>query len=191
MADYMMNVAFEPQWPGSKWVVLKREQPNFGFSFFGDGKLDYDRRAGGFAYFATWAPKHFGEPGKLPASFYVHGFTDRDGDRFDGNTTYRIRFSADTPTRDFWSVIAYEVGTNAFIHTPEDRVGISSYDKESLVANEDGSIDVYIGPRAPERFEPNWIPTGGKDFWLIVRFYGPDKAVFDGTWALDDPVRAA
>jgi hypothetical protein len=186
MSDYMTNVAFEPQWPDSKWVVLHHDD-NFGFSFHGDGELDYDRRAGGFTYFATWAPKHFGEPGKLPASSYVHGFTDADGDRFDGNSTYRVRFPADTPTREFWSVIAYEVGTNAFIPTPQDLVGVSSYDKDHLVVNDDGSIEVYIGPSAPEGLEPNWIPTGGRDFWLIVRFYGPERAIFDGTWTLPDP----
>ena len=24
----------------------------------------------------------------------------------------------------------------------------------------------------------NWIPTAGKDFWLMARFYGPDKVPF-------------
>ena len=37
--------------------------------------------------------------------------------------------------------------------------------------------------------EANWIPTAGKDFWLIVRFYGPDKPLFDGTWTLADVER--
>jgi hypothetical protein len=185
MADYMVNVAFEPQWPGSKWLKLKLDR-TYGFSFYGDGKLGYDRRAGGFTYFATWAPKHFGEPGKLPASYYVQSLADHEGGRFDGNGTYRVRFPADTPTRDFWAVIVYAVGTNAFIPTPEDRVGISSYDREALVVNDDGAVDLYVGPQAPEGFEPNWIPTGGKDFWLMVRFYGPEQAVFDGTWALAD-----
>ena len=27
----------------------------------------------------------------------------------------------------------------------------------------------------------NWIPTAGKDFWLIAGFYGPDKALFGKT----------
>ena len=186
MSDYMLNDAFEPHWPGSSWVANKPAD-NFGFSFYGDAKLDYDRRAGGFTYWATWAPKHFGEPGKLPASYYIFSFADHHGDRLDGNSSYRVRFPADTPTREFWSVIAYELGTNAFIPTPQDRVGVSSYDKDRLVVNDDGSIDVYIGPSAPEGLEPNWIPTGGKDFWLIVRFYGPEQAIFDGTWTLPDP----
>jgi hypothetical protein len=133
----------------------------------------------------------FGEPGKLPASYYVQSFADHQGGRFDGKSSYRVRFPADTPTHDFWSLIAYQVGTNAFIPTPEDRVGVSSYDRDSLVVNDDGSVDVYIGPQAPEGFETNWIPTGGHDFWLMARFYGPEKAIFDGSWTLGDPEKAA
>jgi hypothetical protein len=189
MHDYMVNVAFEPQWSGSAWTRLKHAN-NFGFSFHGDGKLDYDRRAGGFACFATWAPKHLGEPGKLPASYYVHGLVDADGDPFDGQRRYRVRFPADTPTRDFWSLIAYGTATNAFIPTPQDKVGVSSYDADTLVTNDDGSIDVYIGPDPPDGLEPNWIPTDGENFWLIARFYGPEQAIFDGTWTLDDPIKA-
>jgi hypothetical protein len=83
-------------------------------------------------------------------------------------------------------VIAYEVGTNAFIHNPDDKVGVSSYDKERLTVNEDGSVDVCIGPEAPAGMEANWIPTAGRDFWLVFRFYGPQKQVFDGSWRLND-----
>jgi hypothetical protein len=31
----------------------------------------------------------------------------------------------------------------------------------------------------------NWIPTG-EDFFLLFRFYGPEKPIFDKTWILDD-----
>ncbi len=96
--------------------------------------------------------------------------------------------SPPAPARDFWSVVAYEVGTNAFIHKPDDRVAVSSYDKASLTVNEDGSVDVYIGPAAPDGLANNWIPTAGKDFWLIMRFYGPDMPLFDGSWSIG-PVR--
>jgi len=93
---------------------------------------------------------------------------------------------ADTPARDFWSLIAYEVGTNAFIHNPANRVGVSSYDKDTLRLNEDGSVDVVIGPEAPAGMEANWIPTAGRDFWLVFRFYGPQQQLFDGSWSLND-----
>jgi hypothetical protein len=78
------------------------------------------------------------------------------------------------------------VGTNAFIHNPENRVGVSSYDKDKIKTNDDGSVDVYVGPQAPTGFEGNWIPTAGKDFWLVARFYGPEKALFDKSWQMPD-----
>jgi hypothetical protein len=32
----------------------------------------------------------------------------------------------------------------------------------------------------------NWIPTAGKDFWLIARFYGPDKVRLEKAWMMPD-----
>ena len=53
-------------------------------------------------------------------------------------------------------------------------------------SNADGAVDVYIGPAAPKGLEANWIPTAGKDFWLIARFYGPQQPLFDKTWVMPD-----
>ena len=36
--------------------------------------------------------------------------------------------------------------------------------------------------------ESNWILTG-EDFFLILRLYGPEKALFDKTWKLGDVER--
>ncbi len=88
------------------------------------------------------------------------------------------------PARDFWSIIAYENTTNAFIHNPQNRVGVSSYDKKKLIVNKDGSVEVYIGPAAPKGMANNWIPTAGKDFWLMARFYGPQPALFEKKWTM-------
>jgi hypothetical protein len=52
--------------------------------------------------------------------------------------------------------------------------------------NGDGSVDVYIGPQAPRGLESNWIPTAGKDFWLVARDYGPQKQLFDKTRVMPD-----
>jgi len=62
--DYFVNQFFDPYWPDRQWPTLRFDHL-YGFSFYGDGKLDYDRRGANF-YFATWAPKRMGEPGKLP-----------------------------------------------------------------------------------------------------------------------------
>jgi hypothetical protein len=186
MNDFFVNQTFEPRWPNRQWVDIQREKDNFGFSYYGNGVLDYDRRAGSFALWATWAPKRMGDPAKLPASYYLKNFRDKSGHLFRGRTLYRLRVPSDAPARDFWSIIAYEIGTNAFIHNPENRVGVSSYDKQKLKINADGSVDVYVGPKAPAGLEINWIPTAGKDFWLVARFYGPQKPLFDKTWVMAD-----
>ena len=185
MNDDFMNHALAPYWPGRQWLGTKPEN-NFSYSYYGNGVLDYHRRATAFAYWATWAPKRLGDPKKLPASYYLKDFRDSAGALLRGTDHYRLRVPADTPAHDFWSIIAYEVGTNAFIHNPENRVGVSSYDKELMAVNPDGSVDVYVGPAAPDGLTNNWIPTAGKDFWLMMRFYGPDKVLFEKAWIMPD-----
>jgi hypothetical protein len=69
-------------------------------------------------------------------------------------------------------------------------VGVSSYDRDKLTVNQDGSVDVYLGPQAPQGLEDNWIPTAGKDFWLICRFYGPQMPLFDKSWTFNDVEKA-
>ncbi len=64
-------------------------------------------------------------------------------------------------------------------------VGLSSYDK-SVKVNDDGSIDVYFGEKAPAGLESNWIPTVGEDFFLLFRLYGPEEAYFNKSFKLPD-----
>ena len=51
--------------------------------------------------------------------------------------------------------------------------------------NADISVDVYFAPNAPAGLESNWLPTG-EDFFHICRLYGPERALFDKSWTLDD-----
>ena len=51
----------------------------------------------------------------------------------------------------------------------------------------DGSVDIYFGPEAPVGKESNFVPTAkGKRYFLLFRFYGPEPAVYDGSWKLND-----
>ena len=53
--------------------------------------------------------------------------------------------------------------------------------------NADGSVDLYIGPKAPAGQESNWLYTPpGKAWFPWFRFYGPEKAFFDKAWKLPD-----
>ncbi|PQZ53494.1 hypothetical protein CQ040_15770 [Microbacterium sp. MYb54] len=44
----------------------------------------------------------------------------------------------------------------------------------------DRPADVYVGPTAPESLASNWIPAGGKGFWLMFRFCGPQLPLLKG-----------
>ena len=58
---------------------------------------------------------------------------------------------------------------------------------DAMNKNANGSIDVFFGPAAPPGKKPNWIPTRPDGaFEVLFRFYGPEKPLFEKTWALPD-----
>ena len=64
--------------------------------------------------------------------------------------------------------------------------GVSSID-EGLEVNSDGTVTLYMGPKAPKGKDANWIPTAeGQKYYMLFRFYGADNAVFTKTWQLND-----
>ena len=167
------------QWQGPN---VAPEQAASGFPFATNDRLLIDERSGGVYFWATFIPKKLGG-----GSFYLMGLRDSAGGLFDGASSYRLRVPPDTPAADFWSVIAYSMETKGFIEDAE-TVGLSSLDAEKLQAHDDGSIDVYFGPEPPAGLRSNWIPTG-QAFFLIFRFYGPEKPLFEKTWQLPDVER--
>jgi hypothetical protein len=73
----------------------------------------------------------------------------------------------------FWSVTVYSAETSAlFLNLT--RPTLDSLDKE-MHKNADGSVDIYIGAKAPARQESNWINVpAGKGWFPWFRFYGPE-----------------
>jgi hypothetical protein len=173
-----------PYWEDGHWLGpnLPQQQAAAGFPFVTRDRLLIDERSGGIYFWATFLPKKLGA-----GSFYLIGLRDSDGDMLDGTESYRLRVPKNTPAGDFWSVIAYSMKTKGFIEG-SDTVGLSSLNANALKANDDGSIDVYLGPEAPEGLRSNWIPTG-EDFFLIFRFYDPQKPLFEKTWQLPEVAR--
>ena len=46
-----------------------------------------------------------------------------------------------------------------------------------------GSIDLYLGPKAPKGKEGNWLLTVlGKGYFAILRLYGSTEAAIDKSW---------
>ena len=129
---------------------------------------------------AAMAPKR---PGS--SSAYLSAYKDKDGGWLDGGTSYRLRVPPDPPIKLFWSVTLYDVDTRALILNEQKIADRSS--RMDLRKNEDGSVDIYCGPRAPAGFERNWIPTvPGRNWFAYFRFYQPTEAYFDRSWPLTD-----
>jgi len=180
--EYMFEhpgYSMERYWPDRQWMGI-REPSKKGFVFDQGDYLLLDQR-GSLFHWATFVPRRLGK-----ASAYLIGLRDSDGKLLSGKATYHLKVPAKVPARDFWSVIAYSKKTKAFIYSKTGRVGLSSYDKSKMKYNDDGSVDIYFGKNAPKGLESNWIPTAGEDFFLLFRFYGPEKAFFDRSFKLPD-----
>jgi len=174
------GVAMVPYWEGSQWQAWKfaKGQPQAGFPYVSDERLLSDERAGSY-FFLTYLPKVLGG-----GTFYLTGLRDSNGELMNGTDTYKLNVPADTPAKDFWSVIVYSMKTKGFVEGVE-TVGLASTGIDKMKKNDDGSVDVFFAPKAPKGMESNWIPTG-EDFFLLFRLYGPGEAIADKTWTLGD-----
>jgi hypothetical protein len=138
-----------------------------------------------YTYGAIYTSPFIGTKHAGPGSTYVQAFKDKDGNRLDGGTSYRLHVPADAPAVAFWSLTLYDTGTRSMVQSPSNDAAHSSYD--DLKTNEDGSIDLYFAPKAPAGERANWLQTvPGRGFYPMFRFYTPKEGLFDGTWALPD-----
>ena len=120
------------------------------------------------------------------ASQYGIVVKDSESKSFNGKNTYRLRIPADVPVENFWSTVLYDVQHRSLLITPQKFPSLTSYSDE-LQVNKDGSIDIYMSPKAPKGKEGNWIQTDPNTNWFaIFRAYGPKQAWFDQSWQLED-----
>jgi hypothetical protein len=139
--------------------------------------IDSRGRAYSMGFFSA---KHLGA-----GQFYLMTIKDKDGNAFDGGSTYRLTVPANAPVSQYWSATAYDRATHALIR--DQKWSSRSSQNPDLQKNADGSADVYFGPKAPAGKEANWVPTStGGDFEVLFRLYGPEKPLFEKTWVLPD-----
>jgi hypothetical protein len=116
---------------------------------------------------------------------YLISIKDKDGNDFDGAKTYKQTVPPNVPVKQYWSLTAYDRDLHTLIKGV-NRASRSSQIPE-LQKNPDGSVDLYIGPKAPDGKESNWIPTDpNRKFELMFRAYAPTQALFEKTWVLPD-----
>jgi hypothetical protein len=117
--------------------------------------------------------------------FYLFNIKDKDGHNYDGGKNYVLRVPPNVPVEQYWSLTAYDRETHALIKNVS-RASRASNDA-AVMKNPDGSVDIYIGAKAPAGKETNWIPTDPRrQFEFIFRLYAPTKPLFDKTWKLPD-----
>lgn len=154
------------------------------YTFDPKGYLDYDAQAF-FAAYATGVTPAMASKMVGVGSQYLCTHTDGNGQPLDGARTYKLRVPAGVPAKDFWSVVVYDSASRSMMLTSQEFPALSSY--SDLATNEDGSVDLYFGPKAPEGKEANWIETDPAKGWTaIFRVYGPLEPFFEQSWKLND-----
>jgi hypothetical protein len=118
---------------------------------------------------------------------------DKTGYWLQGGNSYTLHIPPNPPVKQFWAMTLYDTETRSFIDNTYEIAGVDS--RGELVRNDDGSVDLYFGPRPPKdkAKEKNWIPTvSGRGWFAYFRLYAPTatEPYFDKTWQLPDIEKA-
>ena len=135
-----------------------------------------------FLFYATGITPAMSMKAVGVGSQYAVAFVDAKKQPLDGSRNYRLRFPAGIPAKDFWSLVPYDNQTRSQLQTDQQFPSIGSQ-KQGVVSESDGSVDVFFGPKPPPGKEGNWVQTWtGKGWNVILRLYGPLQPFFDKTW---------
>jgi len=119
-------------------------------------------------------------PGK--GSDYGLAYVDADKNPFDGSKNYKLHLPPNPPVNDFWSVTIYDSQTRSMLQTSQPSAGLDSV-SDKVKPNADGSIDIYIGPKAPKGMVSNWVESvPGKSFFFALRMFGPLEPWINKSW---------
>jgi hypothetical protein len=125
---------------------------------------------------------------RIPGVGSQYALTEHDsrGEYLDGARHYHLTIPPDVPAKDFWSVVVYDPQTRSELQTGQAFPSRNST-RDPLARNADGSITLTFGPTAPDDHPGNWIETvSGKNWFAILRLYGPLEPWFDKTWIPGD-----
>lgn len=184
---YMQNLdtklfAANLYWPDRHWNFAMVPDANHGFTFVSDNSVEIDERAAAWFFF-TFYPKVLTEHA---GAVYLAPIADSAGQPLQAGKTYKVTVPKNIPAKQFWSLTLYDRATWSFIKNPTGLAGLGSFNKATLKANNDGSIDLYFGPKAPTGWESNWIPTMDKTPYPWLRLYAPEESFWNKTFKMPD-----
>jgi hypothetical protein len=107
---------------------------------------------------------------------------DENGNPLKGGHYYKYHLPKKIPVKEFWSVLVYDAKTNLIIKNNQSWPSVHRK-KKNLVIEEDGSVEVFFGPKSPVGKENNWIQTISKKSWyMVINLYEPKEAWFKQAW---------
>ncbi|WP_424928830.1 DUF1214 domain-containing protein [Amaricoccus tamworthensis] len=171
-------------WEGTSWY----KSFDFDIPQETDTVQQFDERATWF-YEAVASTKGMVDPQPGGGQVYMTTKRDSNGDMLRADRNYVLHVPADVPVAQFWSLTLYSEETRRPYDNGGTEISDVSLDSrmEQLQYNDDGSVDLYVGPDAPEGLETNHMATVGDDGWFVYfRLYAPEEAFFDKTFSLPD-----
>ena len=154
------------------------------YTYVKDGVPLIDRRANVY-YMALGNSPAMMSKNVGVGSYYLWTYRDKSGAFLQGDNTYKLHLPANPPAKTFWSVVVYDAISRSELRNGDRFPSLSMYTGPKK--NDDGSVDVFFGPNVPAGQEKNWIKTvPNHGFFPMVRFYSPEKPLYDKTWKLPD-----
>ena len=145
-----------------------------------DGGRRLDARSM-FFYYATMITPAMANKIVGVGSQYAMATVDSKGRLLDGTKNYKLTLPPDVPAKEFWSIVVYDNQTRSMLQTDQQFPSLNS--DRGVKINEDGTTDIYFGPKAPKGKESNWVQTvPGKGWNTVFRLYGPLESWFDQSW---------
>jgi hypothetical protein len=110
---------------------------------------------------------------------------DSSGAPLDGSkASYTLTFppGGQPPVKFFWSITMYRLPDRYLVDNPINRYSIGS-STPGVKPNPDGSLMLYFSPTDPGGEKTsNWLPAPNGPFWMVMRTYGPQPPILDGSW---------
>lgn len=174
----------KPYWDGTHWY----KSFDFGVEQELPERIELDERTTWF-YEAVTSTKGMVTPQVGSGQVYMTTKRDGEGRMLRADKLYRLRVPEDVPVGQFWALTLYSENTRRPYDNGLNSVRSINLDSRltDLQRNDDGSVDLFIGPDAPEGLESNWMRTSGDDGWFVYfRLYAPLQPFFDKTFRLPD-----
>ena len=169
-------------WPDKHWCMVMVPDANGGFDFIEKGKVDVEKRATAWNFFTIYPNKLTANPGTV----YLAPVADKDGNVLEAGKTYKITVPAKMPAEQFWSITVYDEATWAFNDNEQNVNGLGTFQLDNMKKNDDGSVDIYVGPEAPSGLSSNWIPTLETRPYIWLRLYGPTEEFLNKSFVMPD-----